>query len=46
MQLLYDYWALQDAEASDTCPQVLVDATPGIVIMDNDEFPFDSLSGR
>ena len=45
IQLLYDYWALQDAEASDTCPQALADGKPGIAIMDNDDFPFDSLSG-
>ena len=41
IQLLYYYWALQDAEASDT----LADAKPGIAIMDNDDVSFDSLSG-
>ena len=45
IQLLYDYWALHDAEASDTCPQALAGAKPGIAIMGNDDVPFDSLSG-
>ena len=32
IQLLYDYWALQDAEASYTCSQTLVETKTGIVI--------------
>ena len=29
IQLLYDYWTLQDAEVSDTCPKALPDGKPG-----------------
>ena len=46
IQLLYDYWALQDAEALDTCPQALADGKPGIAIIDNDDFHFDILTGN
>ena len=44
--LLYDYWALMDAEASQTCPQALAEGKPGIAIIDNDDFKLDSLTGK
>ena len=46
IQLLFDYWALLDLEASKTCPQALAEGRPGICIIDNDDFKFDSLTGK
>ena len=45
IQLLYDYWALQDAESSSTCPQEIADDKPAIVIIDNDDFKIYTLTG-
>ena len=46
IQLLYDYWALRDLEASKTCPQALAEGKPGICIIDNDDFKIDTLTGE
>lgn len=43
--LLYDHWALMDVKASETCPQEIADAKPAIVIVDNDDFKVDTLTG-
>ena len=43
--LLYDHWALADVEASGTCPQEIVDEKPVIVIVDNDDFNIDTMTG-
>ena len=42
--LLYDSWALLDAEA--TCPVEIADNKPPIVIVDNDDFKIDTLTGN
>lgn len=42
--LLYDHWAL-DVETSATCPQEIADSKPAIVIVNNDDFKIDSLTG-
>ncbi len=44
--LLYDHWALMDAEASATCPHEIADGKPAIVIVDNDDFKIDTLTGK
>ncbi|KAK5899993.1 hypothetical protein CesoFtcFv8_009411 [Champsocephalus esox] len=44
--LLYDHWALMDLEASATCPQEIADSKPAIVIVDNDDFKIDTLTGN
>ena len=45
IQLLYDFWALQDAELSEECPAELAEGKPAICICDNDDFVCDTLSG-
>jgi hypothetical protein len=44
--LLYDHWALMDVEASATCPQEIADGKPAIVIIDNDDFKIDTMTGN
>ncbi|KAI9517797.1 hypothetical protein NQZ68_000966 [Dissostichus eleginoides] len=44
--LLYDHWALMDLEASATCPQEIADSKPAIVIVDNDDFKIDTMTGN
>ena len=44
--LLYDHWALMDVEASTTCPQEITDGKPAIVIVDNDDFKVDTMTGN
>ena len=43
--LLYDHWALMDVKASETCPQEIADEKPAIVIVDNDDFKIDTMTG-
>lgn len=43
---LYDHWALMDVEASATCPQEIADDKPAIVIVDNDDFKIDTMTGN
>ena len=43
--LLYDHWALMDVKASETCPQEIADGKPAIVIIDNDDFKIDTMTG-
>lgn len=43
--LLYDHWALKDVEVSATCPPEIADSKPGIVIVDNDDFKLDTMTG-
>ena len=43
--LLYDHWALMDVKASETCPQEIADRKPAIVIVDNDDFKIDTITG-
>jgi len=43
--LLYDHWALTDVEASTNCPHEIADGKPTIVIVDNDDFKIDTLTG-
>ena len=42
---LYDHWALMDVDASATCPQEIADQKPAIVIVDNDDFKIDTMTG-
>lgn len=44
--LLYDAWALEDAESSKTCPVGIAYGKPPIVIVDNDDFKIDTLTGN
>ena len=44
--LLYDHWALMDVEASASCPQEITDSKPAIVIVDNDNFKIDTMTGN
>ena len=44
--LLYDHWALMDVEASATCPHEIADGKPSIVIIDNDDFKYDTMTGN
>ena len=44
--LLYDYWALMDVEVSATCPQEIADSKPAIMIIDNDDFKIDTMTGN
>ena len=44
--LLYDHWALLDVETSATCPQGIADGKPAIVIVDNDDFKIDTMTGN
>ena len=44
--LLYDTWALKDIEASACCPQEIADCIPSIVIVDNDDFKIDTMTGN
>ena len=46
IQLLYDFWALQDAELSEECSAELAEGKPAICICDNDDFACDTLSGE
>ncbi|MES9879868.1 MAG: hypothetical protein ABW185_03205, partial [Sedimenticola sp.] len=43
--LLYDHWALMDAQESRTCPKEIADDKPAIVIVDNDDFKIDTMTG-
>ena len=38
--LLYDFWALQDAELSTEFPVEMAEGKPAIDICDNDDFPY------
>ena len=44
--LLYDAWALEDAEASEISPVGIAADKPPIVIVDNDDFKIDTLTGN
>ena len=44
--LLYDFWTLQDVELSAECPAELTEGKPAIAVCDNDDFPYDTLSGN
>ena len=44
--LLYDAWALMDAESSERCPPEIADDKPVIAITDNDDFKIDTISGN
>ena len=44
--LLYDHWALMDVQTSSTCPSEIADGKPAIVIVDNDDFKIDTLTGN
>lgn len=43
--LLYDHWALKDVEVSGTCPPEIADSKPAVVIVDNDDFKLDTMTG-
>ena len=43
---IYDHWALIDIEKSETCPQEIADGKPAIVIVDNDDFKIDTMTGN
>ncbi len=45
MMFLYDHWALMNVDASATCPQEIADDKPAIVIVDNDDFKIDTMTG-
>ena len=44
--LFYDYWALMDVQASATCQQEIAEGKPAIVIIDNDDFKIDTMTGN
>ena len=44
--LLYAIWALRNAEISKTCPRCIAYGKPSIVIVDNDDFKIDTLTGN
>jgi hypothetical protein len=44
--LLYDYWALKDVDASSGCPHAISEDMPAIVVVDNDDFKFDTMTGN
>ena len=44
--LVYDHWALMDVKASATCPPEIADGKPAIMIVDNDDFKVDTVSGN
>lgn len=44
--LLYDHWALLGIQESATCPQEITDNKPAIVIVDNDDFKIDTMTGN
>ena len=44
--LLYVVWALQDAETAKTCPRGIASGKPAMVIVDNDDFKIDTLTGN
>ena len=46
IQLLYDFWALQDAEVSEECPAELAEGKPAICICDNDDFVCGTSTGE
>jgi hypothetical protein len=43
--LLDDHWALMDIDAS-TCSHEIADNIPAVVIVDNDDFKIDTLTGK
>ena len=42
---LRDTWALNDAQRDDHCPLEIADGKPGVLIVDNDDFQNDTLTG-
>ena len=44
--LLYAIWALRDAETSKTCPHGIAYGKPPIIIVDNNDFKIDALTGN
>ena len=44
--LLCDHWALMDVKASTTDPQEIAYGRPAIVVVDNNNFKIDSLTGN
>ena len=43
--ILYMSWGLSDAESSNSCPSGIAKYKPPIVIVDNDDFKIDTLTG-
>ena len=44
--LLYAIWAWRDVESSKTCPREITYGKPPVVIVDNDDFKIDTLTGN
>ena len=44
--LLYTFWAVRDTESSKTCPRGIAYGKPAMVIVDNDDFKIDTLTGN
>ena len=43
--LLRDAWAVHDLQLCTDCPNEIIDDMPGVMIMDNDDFRNDTLTG-
>ena len=43
--MLRDTWALNDVQRDDHCPVEIADGRPSVLIMDNDDFKNDTLTG-
>ena len=43
--LLRDAWAVHDLQLCTDCPNEIIDDMPGVIIMDNDDFRNDTLTG-
>ena len=44
--MLQDVWALNDLQLSPFCPFEIANKIPAIVVVDNDDFKVDSLTGN
>ena len=44
--MLQDFWALNDLQLSPFCPFKIVNKIPAIVVVDNNDFKVDSLTGN
>ena len=43
--LLRDAWAVHDMELCNECPHEIAESTPGVIVVDNDDFRNDTLTG-
>ena len=43
---MHDFWAANDLQLSPLCPLEIVDDVPAVVIVDNDDFKMDTVTGN